>query len=60
MEHGAVVMVSALECETIHTSNGKMRQTFVNGAVLEVTMQTGHCVVTLRNKIVKETEITTP
>lgn len=59
MEHGAVVMVSALECETIHTSNGKMRQTFVNGAVLEVTMQTGHCVVTLRNKIVKETEITT-
>nr|DAW69769.1 MAG TPA: hypothetical protein [Caudoviricetes sp.] len=59
MEHGAVVMVSALECETIHTSNGKMRQTFANGAVLEVTMQTGRCVVTHYNKVVKEVEILT-
>ena len=37
MEHGAVVMVSALE----------------------VTMQTGRCVVTHYNKVVKEVEILT-
>lgn len=59
IEHGAKVMVEALECETIHTSNGKMIQTFENGAVLEVAMHTGHCIVTHHDKVVKEVEVLT-
>ena len=58
-EKGAYVELSAPECETIHTSNGKMIQTFENGAVLEVAMHTGHCIVTHHDKVVKEVEVLT-
>ena len=36
-----------------------MVQVFGNGAVLEVTMQTGHCIVTHHDKVVKEVEVLT-
>lgn len=58
-EKGAYVELIAPECETFHLSDGQMVQAFDNGAVLKVTMNTGYCLVTLRNKIVKEAEITT-
>lgn len=61
LEHGAKVMIVAPECETFHLSDGKMVQVFGNGARLEVTMQTGRCVVTQYDKVVKEVaDITIP
>lgn len=60
-EKGAYVELSAPECDTFHLSDGKMVQMFDNGARLEVTMQTGRCVVSHKNKVVKEVaDITIP
>lgn len=58
-EKGAYVELSAPECDTFHFSDGKMVQVFDNGAVLEVAMQTGHCIVTHHDKVVEDVDVLT-
>ena len=41
LQRGGVVMVVQPEMETIHTSRGMMRQTFPNGAMIDVDLHDG-------------------
>jgi hypothetical protein len=42
VKNGGVVLVTAPECETIHDTNGYMRQWFANGALVEIDKNSGH------------------
>jgi hypothetical protein len=53
-ERGAEVMVTLPECETIHTYDGKMVQTFPNGTTITVEMKTERCIVEKNGKIIRE------
>lgn len=53
-ERGAEVMVTLPECETIHTYDGKMVQTFPNGMTITVEMKTERCIVEKNGKIIRE------
>lgn len=45
IQNGGVVMVEQPEMETIHDSDGKMRQHFTNGGVIEVDKETGNAAI---------------
>ena len=53
MKRGGVVMVEAPEIETIHDSEGYMRQYLLNGVVLEFSKEDGSCAVIVDGEAVK-------
>jgi hypothetical protein len=55
-EKGAVNMITLPEFETIHTYDGKMIQTFPNGVVITVVMETEDCIVEKDTKIIRRVE----
>lgn len=45
LARGGEPWILAPECETIHTSDGRMAQVFRNGAILTITWETGEWVI---------------
>lgn len=58
-DRGGRVMVTLPECETIHTHDHHMVQTFSNGAVLDIHVPTGECKVTHNGKEIKTLTLVT-
>lgn len=50
LQKGGVVMVVGKEVETIHDSDGYMRQYFPNGAMIEINKSTGDTVLSWKGK----------
>lgn len=50
LNNGGVLMVKAPACETIHTHDHRMIQTFPNEVILNIHMPTGECKVTHKGK----------
>lgn len=52
LERGGMVYCTAPECETIHDAEGKMVQTFANGAVITVDKASGEATLVYDGKLV--------
>lgn len=53
LARGGVVVNNMPECETLHDADGYMRQSFTNGARIEINKSTGDTVVSYKNRVVK-------
>ena len=52
LERGGMVYCTAPECETIHDAEGKMVQTFANGAVITVDKASSEATLVYDGKLV--------